>query len=47
VNNLPYCEKELANESRNRKGVHVFLHWYSVEFNNLTTKNASQQPQPR
>ena len=37
VNNLPYCVKELANVSRNRKGVHVFLHWYRLEFNNLST----------
>ena len=37
VNNLPYSEKELAHESRNRLGVHVFLHWYRLEFNNLTT----------
>ena len=37
VNNLSCCKKELVNESRNRKGVHVFLYWYRVEFNNLTT----------
>ena len=37
MNNLPYCEKELANVNRNRKGVHVFLHWYRLEFNNLPT----------
>ena len=37
VNNLPYSEKELVHESRNRLGVHVFLHWYRVEFNKLTT----------
>ena len=28
VNNLPYSKKELVHESRNRLGVHVFLHWY-------------------
>ena len=37
VNNLPYSEKELVHESRNKLGVHVFLHWYCAEFNNLTT----------
>ena len=37
VNNLPYCVKELANVSRNRKGVHVFFHWYCLECNTLST----------
>ena len=37
VINLPYSQKELIHESRTRLGVHVFLHWYRVEFNNLTT----------
>jgi len=37
VNNLPYCERKIANASRNRRGVHVFLHWYRLEFNNLPT----------
>mmetsp|Transcript_3544 Transcript_3544/g.3842 ORF Transcript_3544/g.3842 Transcript_3544/m.3842 type:complete len:108 (-) Transcript_3544:84-407(-) len=37
VNNLLYSKKRIVHESRNRLGVHVFLHWYRVELNNLTT----------
>ena len=37
VNNLPYYKKEIANAIRNRKGVHVFLHWYRLKLNNLPT----------